>query len=116
VTRPTRRQLVVAALLVAVSWVLGDLWGAFVAASALGAVHVGVPPRRLPLVGVGLMACAALGWLVGNASRWGSVSFDLVSRNPWPGSFGLAAVVLLLVGVALDLGPEPRDKDIDERT
>lgn len=125
-TRPTVGQILTAVALVLASWFIGDLLGAAAALIAIGAVYAGFPARRLPLVGLALLLVAALAWLVGNATRWGIVSFDLVTQNPWPGRFGLAAVVMLLVGVALDLGPAPRspdrkapaamEKDVDERT
>jgi len=106
----TLRAVLVAVALLVVTWVFGDLLGASVAALALAATYAGLSPRRLPLVGVGALGCAAVSWLVGNASRWGEVSFQLVTENPWPERFALAALVVLLVGVVLDLEDVREDR------
>jgi hypothetical protein len=100
----SRRDIPMSVALVLGGWIIGNLLGGLVAVLAVAAVYAGLAARRLPLVALGLLGCTAVSWLVGNASRWGTVSFDLVTENRWPGWFGVAAVVVLVVGVVLDRG------------
>lgn len=110
-TRPTPRTTALLVLLVGTGWLIGDLLGAATAVGAAAFVLLGGSPRRLPIAAVACVGLAAASWPGGNRGRWGTVSFDLVRENPWPGRWALCAVVLLLVGVTLDLSTTEGNRD-----
>lgn len=93
----TGRSAVRLSVLVGLAFVVGGWLGAAVGLAAAGALAAGVRARLLLLGALGSVVGAALVWVVGNAGD--GVSFALVTRNPWPHRFALAAVVLLLIGV-----------------
>lgn len=106
-----RRRVLVALLGVVMAGWLGLV---SVVAGVLALV-AGLPARRLPQVGAGLLVVTALAWLIGNAGDTDTISFELVVANPWPQRFAVPALLLTVLGVAEDLagsdptGPDPTD-------
>jgi arabinofuranan 3-O-arabinosyltransferase len=80
-----------------------------VAGFAVAAWSLARSPRpstllRLSALAMGLVPIA---WIVGNLSRWGEVSPQLVGENPAPSTLVVVALVLLLVGSWRDTDVEP---------
>ena len=98
--RPRLRRTVVGAGVVAGSLFLGG-WVAMAAAAVLVVWSLWRPPRTMTLAasGLALWAAAGVAFVVGNRSRWGSVTPELVTNNPWPGLLVLVGLVMLVTAV-----------------
>ena len=109
-SRPGRPFVLVALAVLAAVWLAGGALGLAVALVAVAGLLLGVHPRAVLAVGVVLMALTPLAWVLGNRSRIGDLGFDLVTANPAPNRFAVAALTLLVVGVFLDEpAPHPRE-------
>ena len=97
------RRLAGWAVAVALGWFLG---GPLVGAVALviAAWHAWRPPhpRSLILAALALVVATPVAFVLGNTSRWGEVTPQLVAANPWPGRTAACAVLLLCLGVWRD--------------
>jgi arabinofuranan 3-O-arabinosyltransferase len=84
-------------------------------AVAVWSVFRAPAPRTLLRLSVVAMVLAPVAWVVGNLSRWGEVSPQLVLANPAPSVLVVLSLVLLVVGSWRDAGPDddpaPRDAD-----
>jgi arabinofuranan 3-O-arabinosyltransferase len=72
-------------------------------------------PRTLLRLSVVAMALAPVAWVLGNISRWGEISPQLVLENPAPSVLVVLSLVLVVVGSWRDAdpdgGPAPSDAD-----
>jgi arabinofuranan 3-O-arabinosyltransferase len=86
-------------------------------AVAVWSVFRAPAPRTLLRLSVVAMVLAPVAWVVGNLSRWGEVSPQLVLANPAPSVLVVLSLVLLVVGSWRDADPDddpaPRDADPD---
>jgi arabinofuranan 3-O-arabinosyltransferase len=84
---------------------------------ALWSVIRAPAPRTLLRLSLVAMVLAPVAWVVGNLSRWGEVSPQLVLANPAPSVLVVLSLVLLVVGSWRDADPDddpaPRDADPD---
>ena len=87
----------------ALGWFLGGLLvGAVVLAVACWHAWRPPPPRLLLLAALALVVATPVLFVLGNISRWGEVTPELVAANPWPGRTAACAVLLLCLGVWRD--------------
>ena len=108
--RPGRAFVLTALAVLAVVWLAGGTLGLAVALVAVVGLVLGVRPWQVLATSVVLMAVAPVAWIIGNRSRLGDLGFDLVTANPAPNRFAVAALALLVVGVFLD-APDPRHQE-----
>jgi hypothetical protein len=87
-------------LVVAAAFLTGGWWLALVAAG-LAAWDLFRRPRATTVVlaGVGCWVALPVAWYTGNAGRWGEVTPELVTGNPWPHVLGYVGLLLVVVGV-----------------
>ncbi len=82
------------------AWLLGGLpVGAVALVLALWHLWRAPDPRRLIQLSVVLLVLCPVTFVVGNASRWGVITPDLVLQNEWPHWLAAVALLLLFVGV-----------------
>ncbi len=88
---------------VVVLWLLGGAVAGAVGAGLAG-WHLTRPPapRVVLRAAIGTLGLVPVAWVLGNASRLGTLSPDVVTANPWPGALATAGVTLLVVGTLLD--------------
>jgi arabinofuranan 3-O-arabinosyltransferase len=92
-----------------------------VVGAGVAAWHLARPPapRTLLRLSVLAMGLAPLAWVLGNLSRWGEISPQLVLANPAPSVLVVLSLVLLVVGSWRDVettgGSEPRVAGGDSR-
>ncbi len=82
---------------------------------ALWSVTRDPAPRTLLRLSVVTMVLAPVAWVLGNLTRWGEVSPQLVLANPAPSVLVVLSLVLVIVGSWRDAdpnaGPPPLDAD-----
>ena len=102
VRRPPRSFVVTALVLVVVAWLFGGTLALLVGVVGVAGLLLGVRAESVVMTGLAVMVLTPVAWLVGNRSRLDTLGFDLVTANPAPQWFAVAALTLLLVGVFLD--------------
>ncbi len=73
---------------------------------ALWSVTGAPAPRTLLRLSVVAMVLAPVAWVLGNLSRWGEVSPQLVLANPAPSVLVVLSLVLVVVGAWRDADPD----------
>ena len=82
-------------------------WPGLAAGAGVALWHVAraPTPRTLLRLSVVAMVLAPVAWVVGNLSRWGEISPQLVLENPAPSVLVVLSLVLLVVGSWRDVEP-----------